>query len=270
VALLSHNEQLHNILQQQLETKNNGMNGTEKQSTWVNPTVGIAVGSVLSYCYAYAYEKGFCDVFGIPVELIRLDIARVLIVGGLLIGVVWFCIAIFNLLPRSVFDKKVSRWLRILAALPFVAIVILISWDSPDWALVYLLTFSLLVFSYLHLGGAFELRTDNPLSFVSRLAIRLDRSLIQAAIYALFVMIIINATGRASAARKVDFLVPVDHADIVGLRIYGDTIICAKANLEKREIYPILSFYPVNSDFARSLEVRHLSHMKVLNDPTPR
>lgn len=240
------------------------------QKPWFTPAIGIAVGSALSYCFAYAYEKGFCDVFGIPVELIKLDIARVLIVGGFLIGILWFCVAIFNLLPRSVFDKKVPRLIRLLAALPFVAIVIFCSWMSPDWAPVYLLIFFLLVFSYLHLGGTFELRTDNPRSFISRLATRFDGSLIQAAIYGILVMVVVNAAGRASATRKIDFLVPVDHPDIVVLRIYGDTLICAKANLEKRDIYPTLSFYPVNSEFGRSLEVRHLSHMKALHDPTPR
>lgn len=240
------------------------------QKPWFTPTVGIAVGSALSYCYAYSYEKGFCDVFGIPVELIKLDIARVLIVGGFLISIICFSVAAFNLLPRSVFDGTIPRRRRVLATLPLIAIAAACFWDSPDWGLVYSMAVLLLVFLYLDLGKTYEVRRHDPLSFVSRLAARIEPSLLLAATYALFALLITNGAGRASAKHKVDFLVPVDHADIVGLRIYGDTLICAKANLEKREIYPILSFYPINSEFGRSLEVRHLSRMKAVHDPTPR
>ncbi len=55
--------------------------------SWVKQTLVLAFISALSYLYVYLYEAGFCDHYGIPKELIKIDTVRILFVGVTLVGV---------------------------------------------------------------------------------------------------------------------------------------------------------------------------------------
>ena len=87
------------------------------------------------------------------------------------------------------------------------------------------------------------------------------------AVYCYFVATIVNFTGVATAEGQTQFLVPIGNPNMVVVKIYGDTLICAKADLAKHEIYPIFFFYSVNSDFSKGLESRRVKKMKMVDSP---
>src|SRR5438309_1067386 len=67
----------------------------------------LALAPALIYTFAYTFEVGYANRFGIPHDLIRLDLERILAVGGSLTGLlstVWF---VFLLTPISARGARV-------------------------------------------------------------------------------------------------------------------------------------------------------------------
>jgi hypothetical protein len=85
--------------------------------------VWLALAPAFIYAFAFTFEAGYADSFGIPYDLIRLDIERILTVGGVVLGAVWSAVQLLQWLPIPVRIMRI-----VLERLIFPAYVGLMLW----------------------------------------------------------------------------------------------------------------------------------------------
>jgi hypothetical protein len=234
---------------------------------WVTQPLILACATGLAYFYAYQFEVGYCYHFRIPNELIKIDVVRILIMSVAMIAVVWGAAFIFGLFTNKIIDSKQKWWVRLLHVSPILVILGGLCWLNMDWALVYMNAGILAMILYLDIViNATPFSWGNKLieTVQTYLGERIGIWTVRWAIYLYYLSLIVNYSGAATAGMKGSFLVPIDNPNLVVLTLYGDTVICAKANVSKREIYPIFFFYSMNSEFTKGLELKKTGTMKVL------
>jgi hypothetical protein len=244
--------------------------------SWVNQTIILAACSALAYVYAYLYEAGFCEHFHIPVELIKIDTVRILIVGITLFGALYSALMLYEYLLKGIIKKASSLKRRLLYTVPLLLIFGYTVWKTPDRALAY--AWLLCLASMIYLDIVWKPNPtpppDNipsPFGILYPLSQKLGKWTVNLFVYAIVLGIAVQHLGNSTASGMSEFLVPDTAPPYqVVLKIYGDTVICAKADFTKHEIYPMLSFHSVTSDFSKTLVIRHFKKMEVIDDWKPK
>lgn len=236
---------------QNSETKEKEETGKIK---WLTEGLTLAAIPVFAHIVAFIYEVGYCNVFGLPIELIQVDIHRVLIVLGAIgsIALILFNAAHFAYMTFS----GGPPWLRISIArlvptfliLAFAALAFGFS-HWKEWMILIILFITQLFFEFVFplitqrktkgyvnkLGAQDDMEIANDMKTIPKELVKKEggRSMLQVLLVLICSFIVSHMAGRAEALRQTDFFV-VESSDWTALRFYGDRIICVRVDPKQK------------------------------------
>lgn len=218
---------------------------------------GIGVGgiSVAGYLLGFSYEKGYTSYFGIPVELIKLNLTTIFLS---IIGLIWllwwiYCIASFGYKILIAGRSGVIRR-AIVRSVPFVLLYFYFliifantsTWHSLKWISIATALMSIVNEFVLPLitqrgKGTYyqkleaqeeDRKKENEPNivldvFVHKGNILTIRLLLNIMIILFFLYFSAYWIGEAKAQKQKYFLVTREPKNLVVLRIYGDKFVCA-------------------------------------------
>jgi hypothetical protein len=210
----------------------------------------IAAATLGGYAVAFAHEAGYLAHFGIPWDVISLDLTRVLIAIAALLGVVWLFFIFMN--PIAIYLRD-SKWPApvgqgfIRLAFPLVALLVFsyVSHVSRELLITFVamslvfasVDFLLPLVVYRKTPGYFaKLAAASSVQDEVSLESPIIRALIQYIgktgynlVFACAVVILVAyGIGRGEAGKREWFYCPSDSSGIVLVRVYRDTMIGAK------------------------------------------
>jgi hypothetical protein len=214
-------------------------------------TLVIAAIPLIGYAMAYVYEWGYCSKFGIPPELISVDLTNVFITIGKIIGILAFwtlgALIIIGIKPKN-------PTLRLTLAPLFwptliLLFLIIIFWGG--WLLmavfgsIYIIAILILflraIFTRKDKGKSKVEPTqksdtqDDPYnklvasleSFFSNIGKRNDLVIYLAISFSILLIAFSFLVSVADSTKQADFLILSTNNNSVVLRIYDDNLICA-------------------------------------------
>lgn len=233
--------------------------GNEKTDAklWLKSSLGVAALSIGGYLLEFAYEKGYATYFGIPVQLIRLNLVGIFIIIISLFSLFLLLFLITNE-GYKIFSKRPSviyrAMIRSLPSILFCAAFFLI-FGSADrrllglmiiWpALTLFVEFVLPLITKRGKGTYYQkleaqeevnkhTQSKTIFDFIKKekhglMTLRL--------IFALFILYVLAySIGNAEAMRQISFLVVIEPKPLVVLRIYGDRFICAPFDAKTKTV----------------------------------
>lgn len=222
-------------------------------------TVAVLFGFVapIGYGAAYLREWGFCSVFGIPTELIQLNITTVLIAITSGVGALFLLFWLADLFYTLSQQRKLKNFgpikRRVSSVLLFLIIFgCLFAFFPPTidiWPLIVpflvLLIFTQFVAPLItqrqissyksKLEAQDQVERETPVLidyFIKRAGI----TVVSLGILLVLFLGAMFFVGYNTAQRQTDFLIPSTHQDSVVLRIYGDNLICAPFDIKTKEV----------------------------------
>lgn len=225
----------------------------------------IAISPALGYGLAYCFEKGYCDFFKIPQELIKIEWSAILLsilaaFGGLFLAL-WLVAALVTPNLQKMSINKLKFYFAFVYGLGFlmVAISFLTVKEAKVAGIMYLF---LLIFIFVAPSIIRRYKKENKkISLLERkmiehketvnllirnqtviiepkeierkdfIAIILNNQIVKYIL--IFVVIIVIGytsayyTNRAKAMNQQVFYIPSSNPQLVVLRIYGENLICA-------------------------------------------
>ena len=242
----------------------------EKKIDWkLLLTLIVAASPVLGYGLAYVYQLGYCSVFNIPTELIKLDLTTVLVAiagtFGVLFLFAWFFL-MFWITPRNIssIGQKIYVSLLLLIFLFVFSLLFLTLVEAEQIAIMYG-AFLLIIFfgpwfarklTSIHLGKR-KSEPETPID--GRIGQIVNSKYFRYTIFGVCLLVIIiycsALAGRSAAFNKQIFYVPSSNPDSVVLKIYGDNIICGQLEHDpgKDGLGPTIFVLPLNNNLNLSL-----------------
>jgi hypothetical protein len=209
------------------------------------PWIPLLIGGVpaLGYAVAYVYELGYCGVYHIPSDLIRLDLTTILLpIAASLIGLALFAWFFFATLTIPLYINPTLQKI-LLSILLFICLFGLslryFTTEEAEQTGIAFLVFLVLLFAGPPLLRKLQTkrgrrRQDIPLARL------LANRYFQYTLISICVVGLIFASGylggRAEAFQKEVFYVPSSNPDLVVLKIYGDNIICGELVRQSDEV----------------------------------
>ncbi len=263
------------------------MNNEERIGRWISDGLIVAVCSIVAYLITFVYEAGFLGVFKIPLGFITLNLTTVFIVASGLLFIVLLGLSIVNFVYPFVASKSegnsVYRSLKRFSPLFILLLVLFVLFGSnwKEWlpCLIIVIFYSFLEFAFplitqrthktyhdkLDSQEVTEAQVDTLVDYARR---RFGyRTLYVFAWMCLFLVISYSA-GRAEAFRKDEFLVLPTHPEAVVLRIYGDIMISAPFDRERKIIHRSLFLTRVPNDSKLILKVEKVGPLRLTeNEP---
>jgi hypothetical protein len=229
---------------------------------WLKSSLGVAALSIVGYLLGFAYEKGYAEYFGIPVQLIKLNLVSIFIIIVALSSLLWFLLLITNA-GYMIFSERPGVIFRgIIRSAPsllFCAAVFYIygntSWHILKWlilwpALTFFGEFVWPLITQRGKGTYFQkLEAQEKLenhwqskTFWGLVAQRRGGLITLRLILTAWILFLLAYwIGMAEAQRQKNFLVVKEPMPLVVLRIYGDKFVCApfdsKARTVEKELY---------------------------------
>jgi hypothetical protein len=223
--------------------------------------------SLIAYASAFAYECGYCDWFGIPRGLIRLDVTRFLVFAATIVFVLGAALALTGLLYgpiRNLYSKKRELVLFLgpsVAVSLYGLLFFFLSWFywSILWkleALALLLLGFWLLLLLRHKGSMRERIAGvvNQFGNVGVEKILVERFGRPLGVLALLLFLLVAGSyylGVGEARRQRNFLVMTKDSYVV-FRVYGDRAICAPLN-DADELRSTFHRLKARSSFVRSI-----------------
>ena len=229
----------------------------ETYKSWLTEGVILAAAPVFGYLLVFAYEAGFCSHFGIPLEFISLNTITVIIAA--------FGIAVtFTLLfAVSTFEMTVLRYLY--KKIPFLFVIALrkgvsalliggiilymIKAPTKHWLFLFLFVLATFIVGiavpYItirrqegqcNVSNIYERNVkENVTAFEKYLGENVVMTIILVLMFvgSLFVS---YSTGQIKAKGQDKFLIVHSVPETVALRIYGDNLICAPFERERKRV----------------------------------
>lgn len=205
---------------------------------------------LFGYLAAFAYNRAYVQVFGIPPELISFDVNTLIVTGGNvwdIISSVGLSIALVWLLGRQ--QPRNPLVYRLSLVMPSVTFALLFEQlRYPLWArfFVYLFVaifvyFDLLdpLVKYRHVTGYLnKLQTaddskDNLIVVENKYFVP-----VQIAILVFVLLFFSGAAGRRNALDMHRFLVLPDHPDMIVPAVYTDKVIAVRVDRKSRKVLP--------------------------------
>jgi hypothetical protein len=209
----------------------------------LRPWIPLLIGGVpaLGYAVAYVYELGYCGVYHIPSDLIRLDLTAILLpIAASLIGLAMFAWFFFATLTIPLYInptlQKILLSIFLFICLFGLSLRYFTTEEAAQTAIAFLV-FLVLLFAgppLLRRLPTRRRRQDIPLARL------LANRYFQYTLIGICVVGLIFASGylggRAEAFQKEVFYVPSSNRDLVVLKIYGDNIICGELVRESDKV----------------------------------
>jgi len=208
-----------------------------------------------AYLLAFSYETGFAKHFGIPTDLISVDLRSLLLFGGGSITAVLGVLVAFNFLVMTFPSKAhpaIQRALvrSIIFAMPCSIPIALYGIDHPQkwwwWVLVYVaylffeFVYPLFVTrgtrGYVNKLAAVHAADDRTPDLATTAAARFGPSPVIVVCFFPLALLIARIGGETTAMKKTGFLVLDSKPARVVLRAYGETLVCAVADLDRHEV----------------------------------
>lgn len=233
------------------------------EQTLVNSAVMVALVSAFSYIAAYQYEKGFCGYFGIPNSLIVVDLTTVVAWAASLLFITLIFLGVANALPSKV--RSILWELRWSYSL-FVLVCLLLL--RPSGVALYFFLGLLALFSFLEFvvplitqkavkGYLAKLKAQEDVAYQgSEVYERVARVLVRNAgprgAMALWWMgfaalFLAHFAGMARARTQNEFIVIPESPELVVLRVYNETLVCAPLHRAEKEIEPPFTILRIGS-----------------------
>ena len=234
---------------------------TVPRREWLSEAMLLALLPAWAYLAASAFERGYCSVFGVPEQLISIQLDTVLLVGGAAVVLVaWALFAAGMIRSLLVEYRENKTWLtRALTILMAAGAVWTLGKSfalSSGWRLASLIgLLALLLVFWWH--GPPTLRKFKPSPWV---------------LYggALVTLLVMWWFGTAVARSQGTFLVYERDEELVLLRAYGQRGVCIRIERTSRSIqaYAIL---PLDGEQVVGFRVEKLGPLRLaqssLNDP---
>jgi hypothetical protein len=188
-----------------------------RSTTWLTEGICLAIASAGAYLFAYVYERGYCSIFGVPIDLIKPDIGSILRIGILPIAAVW---------PLVLFIETATKYRFLLALIaPVIIATTFLVWGYWEhWNIIkgLIISIALLVFSL-----AMDLILLRNRSIVLAVHKRWGTGPLSLLFLLVFGIFGYERLGEVSALHQREFLVLSDNTNAIVLRVYNDTAICA-------------------------------------------
>ena len=222
-------------------------NEVENKTTkkWISEGIIIATSPIVAYLFTYEYEAGFCNVFGIPVQFISIDLATTFFV---ILGLytLFFNMLLFGNLIFMFLDKSHPIYRRLTITLVFFLLFFLAPiylygihmwrewiWFACIFGFLALLLFVFPLLTQRHKGSFIDklqaqAEVDRqPVTILDYLFLSLGLKVTLIISSLLIGLLLSGLMGRASAIKQNEFLVTSSSPELVVLRIYKDKLICA-------------------------------------------
>jgi hypothetical protein len=226
---------------------------TRKGRAWFSEGLIIAATPVLAYMITFTYEVGFAAFFGIPSEFISLNLTSFFLVAFYLGLMVAFLLATAGMVLIFTPARDHPLYRRVLSVLPLslLAVGYIVMFQSywREWAAILpgLVILILLVFvlpAVVHRDkGKYVDRLRAADQVVSKSASVFDRvmekggtTVVAGFLYAWIILSLSHAAGRSSALWQREFLVTSTSPEMVVLRVYGDNLIAAPLDRERKKV----------------------------------
>lgn len=205
----------------------------------------IAVAPALGYGLAYVHERGYCEIYHIPFDLIHLDLTTVLIAIAASIGGVALLFWVAFLAMTVPLDISATKKKIFLSSILFIFLVLfgflyLTVEEFKQLSIafaVFLFCIFILPRILSWLIRKFPTQRQKRETLADRWA---NNKYLQYGFVAILVIAFIFVSGylagRADAWNKEIFLVPSSNPELVVLKVYGDNIICGKLVQESDKV----------------------------------
>jgi hypothetical protein len=240
---------------------------------------------VLVYIVAYAYECGFALAFGMPTEFINVTMTTVSrALFPLIYTTLWFVWSVALLVTSREKSQEsllpfAADW-RVMAVAGLVIVVPLLLqvWDSPPGLspAVACLVLVALGMASLTTGAVSRMHAQHKESKKARAQYKLARMIgrewfrvaigsiwLLAGLVAGFFLLLLS--GASEAYNQEHYWVISGTPELVVLRTYGDTLVCAKFDRSTGEVEPVFSVLTVPSDGSLTMQQEHMRPLRVPN-----
>lgn len=240
---------------------------------------GILVGVFTVYVYSltFAYEVGYCSIYGVPSTFIEISVTRMLIAAAALITLVVFpwvaAFLVYATIPALEPTHPIRLRLRGMSVIIFVVLAnysLRLQLRSYALALLALLAISYFVeplLSQRKVRGYIEkLRAADRADVVPDTPFRrLVRSMgftpFLLVLLALLLLTFAAEVGRKEAKSQKTFLTIGE--DLVVLRQYGDYFVCGRLISGTKEIDPTIVLVPRNVGSDEKLLLKEIGPLEV-------
>lgn len=259
----------------------------EKKSKWMTQGIIVALIPVLGYALAYIHEIAFCDTFGIPKEFIILNWPSIIVSIG---RIIVFSLVIIGVLLLPAFIQKtrgkktgpIGRRIITYLVLFLVFFFLVMTYSFTVLEFSFIFAFFLLYFAILDFFGPCWTQKDikgyrnkldaqdkrdaevmGKITFISKIG-RPGLTLI---VFIALLPILSYLDGRDNAVTQKEFLVPSIRQESAVLRVYGDRLVCAPLDKEKREVTREFFFINIGDDPNLILTPQTIGPLKVSSPP---
>lgn len=256
---------------------------------WATEGFVLAIAPVIGYFVAFVFEVGYAGKFKIPIEFISLSLSDIIAVTSLLAIIAALIWIFFGGLYVQAFHKSTDPvYRRVFSNFPFFVLFVIHAllfrdlWSEYLWVVVYFVLFLFfdfvfpLIAKYKVTGYKAKLTAQDKIddaarrgplrSFIAREGGRPAQFII---VVGIFVLTTAHSAGRASALNKAEYLVPSDGDNIVVLRLYGDHLVCAPFDRDKKTVRPEFSILPlVDTSNQRSLNLEKVGPLRLEAEST--
>ena len=223
----------------------------------------IAISPVLGYSLAYVYQLGYCSVFNIPTDLIKLDLTTVLMAIAGTLGVLFFFSGfIFMILsiPRNISTIR-RNILFSLVLLFFLFIFSLLFFTTSEAEQVAIMYGIFLLFIFLGPSVARKIsgikwgkvKNESDKASADRVSQIINTKYFKYSMLGVILLVMViycgALAGRSDGMNKQIFYVPSSNPNSVVLKIYGDNMICTSLTYSQNKpvLGPTIFVMPLNN-----------------------
>lgn len=204
--------------------------------------VFIAALPLFGSLFVFVYEAGYFSHFNVPVDLVRVDLNRVVVAIFSILAVLSLESLLFSFVRNVLSDGVLRSALKvaIIYTLPFVVLFFMFPWVPNKWLI--LICLFLIFCAMVYLTPLFMKAAGK--SYIERLGSEVEKefssvdpspsAIKEVVVNLIFALGIVFSLGRYEAERKVDYLVL--EGNMVVIRNYGDMVVLRRFDSLRREM----------------------------------
>jgi hypothetical protein len=218
----------------------------------------LAITSAIAYLWAYQYQKGFASYFGVPPEFIEISTSSIVLVIVLLVGSLKVLVLVLNLLVSFVHVMAgphiiVKRLASVIGIMMFLLFIPVYLDDSRRaWVAFFVMFVSLVLLFFvsplitargengyinkLEKASKAFAEQSQEVSLITLAERRLGPTLTWIILAIVISVFVAHEAGKSTALKQKSFLVMNTPQEMVVLRVYGELMILAPLNREKKEV----------------------------------